>query len=250
MPQSYWNKHIKMKRYMASTLDSCFLPKKPSFFDDDGTPCYLASDTRPLCIVDTANRLMANAARLRWEQHLEGWLAKEQHGFLPCRSMLSNVVDLELAAMHATLEHEDPAIMLFDFSAAFPSISQEFLFRTLENLGLPRAAVQLVKSLYFNHKGFPVLEGARGTGFCMSAGIRQGCPLSPLLFVVAVDGLLRRVGRESPGTSPWMFADDTSMVMQNFREALPRIAIIFKDLQEAAHLSLKHWQVHFYSAIY
>lgn len=181
---------------------------------------------------------MANAARLRWEQHLEGWLAKEQHGFLPCRSMLSNVVDLELAAMHATLEHENPAIMLFDFSAAFPSISQEFLFRTLENLGLPRAAVQLVKSLYFNHKGFPVLEGARGTGFCMSAGIRQGCPLSPLLFVVAVDGLLRRVGRESPGTSPWMFADDTSMVMQNFREALPRIAIIFKDLQEAAQLSL------------
>ena len=44
-----------------------FLPKKPSGQDELGQPIYLACDTRPLCIVDTANRLLANAARLRWE---------------------------------------------------------------------------------------------------------------------------------------------------------------------------------------
>jgi exonuclease III len=153
-----------------------FLPKKPSKLDEFGNPAYTASDTRPLCIVDTANRLVANAARLRWEQNLGTWLAKEQHGFLPRRSMLANVVDLELSSMHYALKHQAPATVLYDFSAAFPSLSQGFLIRTLENLGLPQPAVQLVKALYYEHKGVPSLAGSRGDSFHLSAGIRQRLP--------------------------------------------------------------------------
>ena len=105
-----------------------FLPKKPSRHDEFGNPVYGASDTRPLCMVDTANRILANAARLRWEHSLNDWLAKAQHGFLPRRSLLAKVVEFETATMHYSLEHEASTIMLFDFSAAFPSICQEFIF--------------------------------------------------------------------------------------------------------------------------
>ena len=42
----------------------CFLPKQPSGRDAAGSPVFLPADTRPLCIVDTANRIVANAARL------------------------------------------------------------------------------------------------------------------------------------------------------------------------------------------
>ena len=62
-----------------------FIPKKPSATDEYGELCFQASDARPICIVDTANRLIANAARLRWESLLASWLAKEQRGFLPGR---------------------------------------------------------------------------------------------------------------------------------------------------------------------
>jgi hypothetical protein len=47
-----------------------FIPKKPSATDEYGELCFQASDARPICIVDTANRLIANAARLRWESLL------------------------------------------------------------------------------------------------------------------------------------------------------------------------------------
>ncbi len=89
-----------------------FLPKKPSGQDETGQPWYLASDTRPLCIVDTANRLIANAARMRWEAILTPWLAKQQRGFLPRRSMLANVVDLETEAMHYSRTFVSPVVVL------------------------------------------------------------------------------------------------------------------------------------------
>ncbi len=108
--------------HLRAPLGSPGLPgAKPSSHDEFGNPIYTASDTRPLCVVDTASRLIANAARLRWEQNLGDWLAKERLGFLPRRSMLSNVVDLELTAMRYALAHSAPAIMIFEFAAAFPA---------------------------------------------------------------------------------------------------------------------------------
>ena len=203
----------------------------------------MAGDTRKLCIVDTANRLLANAARLRWEQNISGWLASEQHGFLPRRSMLANVVELENTAMHYALAHAAPAIVLYDFPAAFPSISQEFLFRTLSNLGFPSHVIQFVKSLYYENQGVPTQEGVRGESFRLTAGIRQGCPQSPLLFVLVVDGLIRRTALASSLIFVRMYADDTAMVLSDyFQRELPILVRIFGDLQHAAHLSRSIWE--------
>ncbi len=75
--------------------------------------------------------------------------------------MLANVMDLETNATHSTLEEADPAIMLFDFAAASPSISQEFILSMLEQLRLPAPAVHLVRSLYQQHKGRMHVVGSR-----------------------------------------------------------------------------------------
>lgn len=60
----------------------------------DGLPTHTTAQTRPISIVDAANRLIANAFRLRWEPLLEPWLSPLQRGFLPGRSMLANAMDV------------------------------------------------------------------------------------------------------------------------------------------------------------
>ena len=206
--------------------------------DVEGCPVYLAEDTRPLCIVDTANRLLTSAARIRWERLFCRWLHQDQRGFLPGRSMLANVVDLEHYSMMCSLLHKRPAAFLFDFAAAFPSLSQDFLLDMLKLLPIPRHVARLARSFYVGHRGCPTLEGQHGDMFELSAGIRQGCPLSPLLFVVVVDGLLRCMQRESPDTYARMYADDTAIVVQNVQVQVPQIQKIFKLIGEAAHLRL------------
>ncbi len=51
------------------------------------------------------------------------WISSEQRGFLQRRPMLSNVSDVEEAALQPDLEQEDPEMSLLDVEAAFPLIN-------------------------------------------------------------------------------------------------------------------------------
>ena len=72
----------------------------------------------------------------------------------------------------------------------------------------------------------------------MAAGIRQGRPLSPLLFIIAMDGLIRLVKQEVSGSKVRAFADDTAMVLQDMKADLPILHGIFSRLEGAAGLRL------------
>ena len=58
------------------------LGKTPSRSDHEHGNVFAASNTRPLSVVNTDNRLIANAARLKWERFLNGWISPQQQGFL------------------------------------------------------------------------------------------------------------------------------------------------------------------------
>ena len=118
-----------------------------------------------------------------------------QRGFLRGRSILRNVLEVDWQAMKVSLKASQGAIVLFDFEAAFPSISQDYLFSSLEAVGLPAPLLQVIRSLYKENRCLIKHAGSLFLGFASESGVRQGCPLSPLLFVLAVDILLRRLSR-------------------------------------------------------
>ena len=145
---------------------------------------------------------------------------------MPGRSLLANVVDVETEAMHQSMEQEAAALILFDFAAAFPSISQEYIFEALQHLGVPEAAQRLVKSLYYEHYGTPTLEGQVGQPIPLTAGLRQGCPLSPLLFVLAVDSLLRRAAAEGRPPTSMTSTRTTATTLANTPSATSQVVPI------------------------
>ena len=104
-----------------------------------------------------------------------GWVSQMQRGFLRGRSMLSNVVDIDTEAMTVSLRHDKGALVLFDFAAAFPSMSQTYMLTVLKHLGLPAASMHFLEALYDNKKCVISCKGCIYEGFPMTAGIRQGC---------------------------------------------------------------------------
>ena len=216
----------------------CFLPKKIAGTDPLLGDYYTASDLRPLMIVNTDNRLVANAMRLQWEPIFDKWISSAQQGFLPGRSMASNVIEVDSAAQRYAISHPRAGILLLDFKAAFPSICHDYLHSTLTALGVPLKVRTAIRNLYDRHRCRVSFGGSSFEGFAVGAGIRQGCPISPLLFAVVVDIVLRRLRRLIPGSVVKAFADDIAIVVEDVGSALPILEHIFQDLERMAGLFL------------
>ena len=74
--------------------------------------------------------------------------------------------------MRISLRSRGGAIILFDFRAAFPSLSIEFLMAALETIGVPQAPRNLIAALYHSQICRLSLAGATYDGFDISSGIR------------------------------------------------------------------------------
>ncbi len=129
--------------------------------------------------------------------------------------MLTNVVDIDHLAHLNSLTDEDPTLILYDFTAAFPSISRDFTLRALEAFGAPKEALQVMRGFYQNNHLHTKLHGKSYPGFTGTRGIRQGCPLSPSIFAIASDSLLRVTGRRMKTTHLRTFADDTAALLHS-----------------------------------
>ncbi|CAK0794469.1 unnamed protein product [Prorocentrum cordatum] len=154
--------------------------------------------------------------------------------------MLANLMDIEEAMLHNSLVYESSAAVFFDFEAAFPSVSQEFLMEVISARGWPTWCTCLVRALYWNNRCNIVAGGAKFDGFTLTAGVRQGCPLSPLLFAVLSDVLFRRLARHVPDVLPRAYADDLAVVLSPGRRDAPILEHMFEEYALLSGLRLHH----------
>ena len=222
--------------YNLSTL--VCLPKAPSGEDSELGLFFKPCDIRPLSIVNCDNRLVASAMRIRWEEHLRQFVQEHQQGFLEGRSIIKDLVEVENAMILRSLDSADSAAVFLDFAAAFPSISQEYVMQVLQHIGMPTNALNAFRMLYDTSSCRIALKGATFDGFLMTSGVRQGCPLSPLIYAVIAEALLEKIELEAPGTFVRAYADDTALVMKNFWIAGPHLVEIFQKIELVSGLRL------------
>ena len=80
-------------------------------------------------------------------------------------------------------------------------------------------------------------------GFQVCAGIRQGCPLSPLLFAVSVDPILQTIQRTLQSATVRAYADDLVTVVDSLEKALPILVPLFRRFALASGLHLNFSKV-------
>ena len=217
----------------------CCLPKKPCEIDPEFGEVYAGEDTRPLALVNTDNRIIASAARRCWEPILDKrYISIHQQGFLKGRLMINNILDIDYNAMSVSLLHDKGALLLFDFKAAFPSVSHDFLIHSLRSIGLPDHALNFIRALYDCNKCNISYKGSVYPGFDMGRGVRQGCPISPLLFAAAVDVLLRTLQLRLPSSTIKAFADDIGAVVTDFPAHVSTLERTFSEFEEMSGLDL------------
>jgi len=119
-------------------------------------------------------------------------------------------------------------------------VDHDFIEDFLASLNWPNWLIGFVRVLYANNRCIIATGGRRSAGFSLEAGIRQGCPLSPLLFAVIADLVLRRLQRLFPSALVRAHADDIAMILNNGLGNLRLLEQVFWEYALLSGLHVHH----------
>ena len=94
----------------------------------------------------------------------------------------------------------EAALISLDQSKAFDRVDHRFVATVLETAGFKPEFCRWVSMMYHNPQAVVQVNGRRSGVFAIERSVQQGCPLSPLLYVLALEPVLRRLRDE--GISP------------------------------------------------
>jgi len=207
------NQPSNLSSFNRSTL--LLLPK---------TDSTLIKDTRPLCINNTDNRIIARAIVILITPMVDKLLDKAQQGFVKGRRMANHLYTLNKVFYDNWSTNDEYYVLFTDNAKAFDSVQHDFLFQTLVAQGFPIWFVQTVKNLLSEVFTSPTLDP--NTTIPITRGVKQGCPLSPILFVLIYDPLIRSL-KENPNLMPLAAADDLAIGAKSLQallnDAVPKI---------------------------
>ena len=177
-------------------------------------------DYRPISLIHLVPKVFAKVLSLRLAPRLDALVSNNQNTFIPGRSLHDNFV---LVRQSARLLHQlgAPRVMLkLDLARAFDSISWPFLFEVLKQYGFGDRFLEWLAILLSSASTKVLLNGSPGPPIWHRQGLRQGDPMSPQLFVLAVDtlgrlfkhvtelGIIRRLHPSRPIPPISLYADD------------------------------------------
>ena len=133
------------------------------------------------------------------KSRLQSWadandiIGEEQAGFRKGYSTIDNVFVLHCVAKRYLVKHKKLFVAFVDFSKAFDTVNRQILWSILEQMGITRKMIDMLKSIYASVKCCVKCDGMTSDSFQCLNGLKQGCKLSPLMFSLLMTSLVKEI---------------------------------------------------------
>uniref|UniRef100_A0A669C209 Reverse transcriptase domain-containing protein n=1 Tax=Oreochromis niloticus TaxID=8128 RepID=A0A669C209_ORENI len=161
----------------------------PIFKKGDRRVC---SNYRGITLLSLPGKVYARVLERRVRPLVEPRIQEEQCGFRPGRGTLDQLFILS-RILEGAWEFAQPVYMCFvDLEKAFDRVPRGVLWEVLREYGVSGPLLRAIRSLYNRCKSLVRIAGNKSDSFPVGDGLRQGCPLSPILFIIFMDRISRR----------------------------------------------------------
>jgi hypothetical protein len=152
-----------------------------------------ASNYRPVGLANTLYKLWTSVVTAMLTDHAEKYdiLSGSQAGFRVQLDTHRQIATLQNAFTDARIYNADKYVSYVDFSAAFNTVEHDTLLQFMWDLGFPTDAIATVKDLYTNAVTRVRINSDLGKNIKVDRGTIQGDSLSPFLFLIYIEYLLR-----------------------------------------------------------
>ena len=118
-------------------------------------------------------------------------LRDHQAGFCKDRSCTDQIATLRIIVEQSMEWDSSLYINFVDYEKAFDSLDRDTLWKLLQHNGIPEKFISLIRNNYKDMVCRVVHTGQLTGSFMVKTGVRQGCLLSPFLFLLAIDWIMK-----------------------------------------------------------
>lgn len=198
------------------------LPKKGDLQDP--------SSWRPISLLTIDYKIIAKVLQARLSRVIHTVVNGFQVCGVPGRSIHHNLAIIRDIVDFSRLRNGPCAILSLDQQKAFDRVDWDFLFRVLERMNFGPVFMKWIRILYYNISSKILINGDLSPVVDISRGVRQGCPLSPALYVLFLEPLSQFIlkdqsiaGFSLPGgwaksIKVLQYADDITCVATSVRD--------------------------------
>ena len=179
---------------------------------------------RPISLLNVDYKIGSKALATRLEKVLPEIIHENQCAYVKGRTIFDAVRSIGGIMEYTKLNNIPGLMTTFDFKKAFDSISWQFLTEALRSFNFGESFIRWVKVLYSDISSCVMNNGFASELFEIKRGVRQGDPLSPYLFIIALEivNVAIRKNKEIEGITLGkneiklsIFADDLTTFVKN-----------------------------------
>ena len=159
------------------------------------------------------------------------------HGFFDIRKSINVIHHIN------KLRNKNHMIISIDAEKAFDKIQHPFMIKFLQKMGIEGTYLNIIKAIYDKPTASIILNGEELKAFPLRSGTRKGCPLSLLLFNIALEVLAMaireekeikgiQIGKEEVNLS--VFADDMILYIENPKTATRKLLELMNEYGKVA----------------